>query len=84
MARELTHLVQTQRKDLDCAYTDRIEIGVAGATGDVVLAIEEFGDYIRGETLAVALAVEPLAGIEPIGVQLAEQQLQLYVRVKAS
>lgn len=84
LARELTHLLQTRRKDLNCAYTDRIEIGVAGATGEVADAIGQFADYIRGETLAVVLEMGPIAGIEPIAVELAGQQLQLFVRPQES
>ncbi|MBL9124948.1 MAG: class I tRNA ligase family protein, partial [Planctomycetaceae bacterium] len=82
LARELTHAVQTQRKDLGCAYTDRIEIGIVGASGEVAAALDQFGDYVRSETLAVSLSQAPLAGVEPLGVELAGQQLQLYVRAK--
>ena len=82
LARELTHSLQTQRKDLGCAYTDRIEIGIAGATGEVAAAIEQFAEYIRSETLAVTLVFEPLSNADPITVEVAGQPLQVYVRVK--
>jgi isoleucyl-tRNA synthetase len=82
LARELTHSVQTQRKDLGCAYTDRIEIGIVGATGEVATAIEQFAEYIRNETLAVTLVFESVAGAEPIDIEVAGQPLQLYVRAK--
>ena len=47
------HAIQTQRKDMDCEYTDRIEVGVVTDDAELRRAVEQFADYIRGETLAV-------------------------------
>lgn len=79
-ARELVHAVQTQRKETGCDYTDRIEIAVAGANGQIAKMLTDFGDYIRGETLAVGLSSAPLADSQPIDVEIGGQQINLYVR----
>ncbi|HSJ29815.1 MAG TPA: isoleucine--tRNA ligase [Longimicrobiales bacterium] len=55
MARELVNRVQRLRKDSGLAVSDRIELGVfAGA--DVLEALDEYGDYVARETLAVSIA----------------------------
>ena len=55
LARELVNRVQRLRKDSGLAVSDRIELGVfAGA--DVMAALEEYGDYVARETLAIAIA----------------------------
>ena len=61
LARELVHAVQNRRKDLDCQYTDRIAVGVATDSAELRAAVERFGEYVRGETLAVEI-LWPLPG----------------------
>jgi len=53
-ARELVHRIQTMRKDAGFEVEDRIvtRFDAAGELGDV---FERFGDYIKQETLSVAL-----------------------------
>lgn len=80
LARDLAHAIQSRRKDLGCEYTERIEIGVSGGNGQVTRILAHFGDYIRGETLAVKLGDEPLPNVEPIKVSLGGQEIELYVR----
>jgi isoleucyl-tRNA synthetase len=55
MARDFVHLVQTARKEQRLDYQDRIHIRVAAAE-PVASAIQQFRDYIMGETLATELA----------------------------
>jgi isoleucyl-tRNA synthetase len=81
VAREIVHAVQTCRKDRNCEYTDRIELGVVTDSAEIRRAVEQFGDYIKGETLATALKIGPLDGAEPTEVKIGEETLQLYVRI---
>lgn len=54
LAREFVNRVQNMRKDSGFNVTDRITIAVR-ADGRLAAALREHGDYIRNETLAVAL-----------------------------
>jgi isoleucyl-tRNA synthetase len=54
LARELVRAVQDLRKDAGLRVSDRIELAVE-ASGEVAEAVEAHGDYLRAETLAVAL-----------------------------
>ncbi len=56
-ARDLVRAVQDLRKERDCQFTDRVEILLV--TGEPTLAdvVQQFGEFIRGETLAVSLTV---------------------------
>ncbi len=83
-ARELTHAVQTRRKDTGCEYTDRIAVGVVTGSAELQTAVEKFADYIKAETLAVELKQEALAGVEAVEMDLAGHKLSLYVRVVPS
>ncbi|MBL9090189.1 MAG: hypothetical protein JNL96_03135, partial [Planctomycetaceae bacterium] len=84
LARDFVHSIQNIRKDLDCGYTDRIEIGIVGEAGEAVSALGNFADYIRGETLATALNFEPTAGVTPVEVPLGGTTLQVFVKVRPS
>ena len=55
-ARELVRRIQQLRKDAGLEISDRIVLAVSGATL-VNTVLEEFGGYIKDETLATALAV---------------------------
>jgi isoleucyl-tRNA synthetase len=81
IAREIVHAVQTARKDCGCEYTDRIEVGVASESAEIRRAVEQFGDYIKGETLATVLEAGSLNGVEPTEVKIGDETLQLYVRI---
>lgn len=54
MARDLVNRIQNIRKDKDFEVTDKIEVLVE-QHGGVESAIEQYGSYIKDETLAVAL-----------------------------
>ncbi|MEM9777147.1 MAG: DUF5915 domain-containing protein, partial [Chloroflexota bacterium] len=54
-ARDLIRTINDLRKNSGLAVEDRIDLAVA-TSGDVALAVENFGDYISSETLAVSLA----------------------------
>jgi isoleucyl-tRNA synthetase len=53
-AREIVRHIQTLRKDAGFELSDRIETSYS-ATGDVAQAIAAWADYIKAETLSVAL-----------------------------
>lgn len=54
IAREVVRAVQDARKQAGLEVSDRIVLRL-DATGDIAEAIASFGDYIKGETLAVDL-----------------------------
>jgi len=81
LARELVRTVQDRRKELGCEFTDRISIGLVTEAPELKAAIEQFSDYIRGETLAVELSFAPLAGVEPLATDVADYAATLYVKV---
>lgn len=80
LARDFVRVVQDRRKELGLEFTDRIEISVTGASAELQKAIEHSRDYICGETLAVKLTFEALAGIEPVEVEIGDDKVKLKVR----
>ncbi|MCI0361131.1 MAG: isoleucine--tRNA ligase [Planctomycetaceae bacterium] len=79
-ARDFVRLVQDRRKDLNLDFTDKIEIGIVGASPMLQQAIEQNRDYICGETLAAKLVFVALPGVDPIEVELGEEKIELFVR----
>jgi isoleucyl-tRNA synthetase len=82
VARELVHAIQNHRKESGCEYTDRITVGIDSADEAIQHAVRDFADYIRGETLAIRLANEAIAGVEPIELNLAGTGVRLYVKIE--
>ncbi|QGJ68729.1 Isoleucyl-tRNA synthetase [Planctomycetales bacterium 10988] len=80
LAREVIHAIQNQRKEMGCEYTDRIEVGLVGDDEELAMALEQFGDYIQGETLATCLQSEPLSKVDPSSIKVAGQDYELYLR----
>ncbi len=60
-ARELVHAVQNARKSAGLQVEDRIELALAGAA-ELLEAAAAHADYIRRETLAVALELDARSG----------------------
>src|SRR4051812_44747700 len=81
LARDIVRVVQDQRKDINCDYTDRIEVGLVTDAADVNSAIDKFKNYIAQETLASRIKTEPLPGIEPKTASVAGHEIAVYVRV---
>jgi isoleucyl-tRNA synthetase len=79
-ARELVHAIQSRRKDTGCEYTDRIEVGIVTESAEIRRAVEQFAEYIKGETLASALKLEPLKNVEAVEVKLGEDTFELFVK----
>jgi isoleucyl-tRNA synthetase len=81
LARELARAVNDRRKDLCCQFTDRVEIAIVTDSPELRAAVEQYRDYIMSETLAVSIAFEPIAGVEPVTIEVGDYAAQLYVRV---
>ena len=73
VAREIVHSIQTVRKDKNCEYTERIEVGIVTESAEIQRAVEQFSDYIRGETLAIVLKLGPIDGVEPIEIKIGDE-----------
>ncbi|NLX95167.1 MAG: isoleucine--tRNA ligase [Rhodopirellula sp.] len=84
LARELIRVIQDRRKEMGCEFTDRIRVGIVTTSEQLGKAIERFGEYIRGETLAVELRLGTLADAEPVELRVAGAELTLYVAVASS
>ena len=56
-------------------------MGIVTDSPELRAAAEQFADYIRGETLAVEFGFEPLAGVEPVELDVAGFAVTLYVKV---
>jgi len=79
LARDFVRLVQDRRKDLSLNFTDRIHIGLTGASAGLQRAIEANRDFITGETLAENLVFQTLHNAEPTEVEMGEDKIRLYV-----
>lgn len=60
LARELVNRIQRFRKEAGYDFTTRIELGIL-VPQDVAVALENFGEYIAGETLAVRIETSTIA-----------------------
>jgi isoleucyl-tRNA synthetase len=83
LARELVRAVQDLRKSAGLAVSDRIELAVA-AGGEVAAAVDAHQDYLRGETLAVALHRAPRDGGASARLDLDGQEVLLWLRPVAA
>ena len=81
LARELVRTIQDRRKELGCQFTDRISIGIVTESAELKQAIEQFADYIKGETLAVDAGYSVIPEVEAINTQIGDDSLTLYVKV---
>lgn len=81
LARDLVRAIQDRRKEMGCEFTDRIEVGVETDSADLKAAIEKFGDYIAGETLADQVTPASLDAADPIEITVGEAKSSLAIRV---
>lgn len=79
-ARDFVHAVQNQRKELNCDFTDRIELGVVTSSPEIQNALAAHRDWIMSETLATSLDFEPLTGGARVDLKLGSDSIALYVR----
>jgi isoleucyl-tRNA synthetase len=78
LARELVHVVQTQRKEMALEYTARIRVGVVTDSPEVKAAVKNFADYIQGETLATELRLEPIPRVAPFDAKVGDYPCQVF------
>ncbi len=81
VAQDLKRLIQDRRRELQCQYTDRIRVGIEGASDEVWLAVEENLDFLLNETLSVELSRGPIQGVESADCEVADMHVKIYVRV---
>ncbi|MEL6110189.1 MAG: class I tRNA ligase family protein, partial [Planctomycetota bacterium] len=65
IAKDLIRVVQSQRKEIGCQYTDRIVVAVEPSNDEVRVAIEEHREMICEETLADSLEIGSLENVVP-------------------
>jgi isoleucyl-tRNA synthetase len=81
VARDLVRAIQEVRKELDCAFTDHIEVGVVGDSPLLTTAAGSHAETICRETLANSIVLEPLPGCQTHQMQIGDIEVELYVRV---
>ena len=79
--RDLVRVIQDQRKELGCEFTDRIEIGIVTESEELQKAVEQFQAYVAEETLALSIVLQPLEDVEPTKTKVGDSEAQLYVKV---
>ena len=75
------HGLIAELDQIDCEYTDRIEVGIVSPFDQ---AIRDNAEYICGETLAVSLSTEPLEGVEAAEYSVAGETVEVYLVVVAA
>jgi len=83
LARELVRTIQDRRKEMGCEFTDRITIGIETESDELKAAVEQFREYIQGETLALKIVFGSLAGAESMDVEAGGYSAKLYVQVNS-
>lgn len=81
LARDVVRLIQDQRKEISCEYTDRIEVGLVTESAELAAAVASFRDYIAQETLANSVSAVPIGAVSPMRATLLGNELAIYVRV---
>ena len=74
LARDVVRHIQELRKTSGLEITDRIELWVAGGSDMLSKTLEEHGDTVKSETLALSLSVN---GTVPEGANKAEVELKV-------
>jgi isoleucyl-tRNA synthetase len=81
-ARDLVRLVQDSRKQMQCQFTDRIQIFLVSENPELIVAFNENLDYITTETLAVEIAFAmPNSNLEMHSFEIGEHAIQLGIEV---
>ena len=83
LARELNRFIQDRRKELDLNRADRIRLWLVTESAELIQAVSENQDYLRGETLAVAIEMQPPADtqIAETKVDINDQSIQIFIQV---
>jgi isoleucyl-tRNA synthetase len=81
VAKDVVRAIQDQRKEIACAYTCRILVGIVSQSEELLAAVRAFRDYIQQETLADDIQFEPIDGVEPVTREAGGHEFELYVKV---
>ena len=84
LARDWVRVLQDQRKELGCDFTDKIEISVTTESTELASAVNGFRDYILSETLANSISLESSDGANPEKVVVGGHDALVSVRVVSS
>ncbi len=79
--RDLVRVIQDQRKEIGCEFTDRIEIGIVADAEEVKKAIGMFSDYLAEETLANSITQQAIDGVAGSSVKIGDHEATLTIRV---
>ncbi len=58
-----------------------LKSGVVSDSVEIRRAVEQFADYIKGETLATVLQSTALEGVEPTEIKVGDDAMHVYVRI---
>jgi isoleucyl-tRNA synthetase len=83
IAKDAIRMIQNRRKDLQCEFTDRIEIGLVSSESEVTEALEAHRQRIIDETLADVCGFDALPAAEGVTVKLGDYEAELFVRTVA-
>lgn len=79
--RDLVRVIQDQRKEVGCDFTDRIELAVVSESPKFQKAVENFRDYVMMETLAGKLQMTPLESSPLSSTKIGDANVQVYLQV---
>ena len=79
MSRDFVRQVQQARKDANLNIQDRIKVEYHSQDNTVQAMVAEWGDYIRGETLADSIEFSMSAGIETKSVNVGESVVNIWI-----
>ncbi len=79
--RDLVRLVNERRKELDCAFTDRIRLGIVTESAELITALRENEAYVMNETLAREIATSPLDDVPSVQQEIAKCPVTLFVQI---
>jgi isoleucyl-tRNA synthetase len=80
-ARDVIRAVQDRRKEMQCQYTDRIQVGIVTESAELREAIVANMAMIQEATLATKIVFESLPKSEAKDVEIADFQAKLFVLV---
>jgi isoleucyl-tRNA synthetase len=81
LVRDLVRVIQDRRKDLGCAFTDRIQVGILTESEPLRAALDEHREYLVAETLSQSLTFDTVGKDSGIDVAVREHALTLFVEV---
>ena len=79
--RDLVRVIQDQRKEIGCEFTDRIEIGIVAEHQEVKKAIEMFSEYLADETLANSISQDSHDDASGVDIKIGDHEAKLFIRV---